>query len=79
MAEMINSGDGERIIIPEGSARIFLRRRDPYGFWYIVFERGQTPESLSTAYTTNQLAKAAVEKYLEQSPVRKKAAKQSVE
>jgi hypothetical protein len=77
MAEvvMIQTGDGERVIEPEGSAKIYIRRRDPYGFWYIVFERGQTPEFLSNAYTSNQLAKAAVEQYLDNSAVRKRAAK----
>jgi hypothetical protein len=79
MAEVImtQTGDGERVIEPEGSARIFIRRRDPFGFWYVVFERGQTPESLSSAYTSNTYAKAAVEDYLRNSPVRTRAAKKA--
>lgn len=76
---MIQTGDGERVIEPEGSAKIFIRRRDPYGFWYVTFERGVTPESLSSAFTSNAYAKAAVEDYLEKSTVRKRLAKNTSE
>lgn len=76
---MVQTGDGERVIEPEGSAKIFIRRRDPYGFWYIVFERGQTPESLSSAYTSNAYAKAAVEDYLSKNAARKRMAKNATE
>lgn len=79
MAEIVHSSNNERVIKPEGSANIYLRRRDPYGFWYVSFEKGATPASLSDAFTTLPLAKAAVEAYLSKSPVRLKAAKQSVE
>lgn len=75
MAEVIHIGNNERLIKPEGSAGIYLRRKDPYGFWYIHFERGVVPEDLSNAYTTLPLAQAAVEHYLENSSVRKRAAK----
>lgn len=75
MAEVINQGvENERLMEPEGSAKIYLRRRNPFGFWYVQFERGVTPESLSSAFTTIDMAKQAVNAYLNNSPVRKRAA-----
>lgn len=68
------TGDGERFIQPEGSAKIFLRRKDPFGFWYVSFEKGVTPDSLGSAYTTVLAAEAAIENYLMNSYTRKKAA-----
>lgn len=68
------TGDGERVIQPEGSAKIFLRRKDPFGFWYVSFEKGVVPTSLSSAFTTVMSAASAVENYLDNSNSRKKLA-----
>lgn len=72
-------GDNERVVEPEGSAKIFLRRKDPYGFWYISFERGPVPESLSDAYTTIMQASQAIDRYLINSAARKRAASTKAE
>jgi hypothetical protein len=79
MAQVIYVGDNERVIEPEGSAKIFLKRRDPYGFWYVVFERGVVPDSLSSAFTTVLAANQAVDRYLETSSVRKRLANSKTE
>lgn len=44
---------------------IYTEARDPFGFWYVSFKRGQVPETLSGAFTNITLATKAVEKYLE--------------
>jgi hypothetical protein len=44
--------------------KIKLTRKDPYGFWYVSFERGQLPEYLKGAYTTYSAAEAEVMKYI---------------
>lgn len=79
MAKVEYVGDNQRVIQPEGSSKIFLNRKDPYGFWYISFERGELPDSLKDAYTTIQMAAHAVDQYLLVSPARKRLAKNATE
>ena len=74
MYKLTKTGDGERLIEPEGSGKIFIRRRDPFGFWHVSFEKGPIPDSLSSAYTTIPQALDAVETYLANSSARKRAA-----
>lgn len=56
--------ENEREITSPGSSKIILRRKDPYGFWYISFERGQIPASLNQAFTAIDRAYEAVQNYL---------------
>lgn len=44
--------------------RVVLTRKDPYGFWFVSYERGATPATLSGAYTTFSDAERAVAQYL---------------
>ena len=58
--------------IETNGAKIFLTRKDPYGFWSISFEHGQLPEQLTGSYTSAELAAADVDKYLSQHKTREK-------
>ena len=47
-----------------GNNKLRVKRGDPFGFWFISFERGQIPEKLSGAYTGAEEAIKAVKAYL---------------
>ena len=67
------TSENSRVVETNG-AKIFLNRKDPYGFWYVKFERGEVPEVLSGAYTSAELAMSAINKYLEEHKTRDKKA-----
>lgn len=69
-----HSKENERILHVDGSANIVLNRKDPYGFWYVSFERGTIPESLNQAYTAIDRAYDAVQNYLNENGRRQRAA-----
>lgn len=46
--------------------KIHIEKRDPYGFWFITFDRGQAPAHMRGSYTSPILAEAAVKLYLQQ-------------
>ena len=45
--------------------KIFIKREDPYGLWYINYEKGQIPEHLRGAYTSPSQAETALYHYLD--------------
>lgn len=60
------------IVLSTGNKYI-VELRDPYGFWHIHMEKGQTPAELQGAYTTFDKAETAVKLYVEnKQPVFKK-------
>lgn len=56
----------QRTLTLEGGNAVNITSRDPYGFWYISWERGQLPETLRGAYTSFTEAERAVLVYLSQ-------------
>jgi len=48
-----------------GNNKIYMKRKDPYGFVYINFDKGQIPEELKGSFTDFEMAKRAVSNYLE--------------
>ena len=65
------TAENQRVIETNG-AKIFLNRKDPFGFWYIKFERGEMPDILTGAYTSAELAIADINKYLDNHKSREK-------
>ncbi len=53
-----------RTIEVEGN-RINLTQTDPYGHWFISWDKGKLPERLSGAYTSYPLAREAILNHLE--------------
>ncbi len=41
-----------------------LVREDPYGFWYVRWHVGTTPQCLQSSYTEVDKARSAVERYI---------------
>lgn len=66
--------ENERHLHVPGSAKIVLTRKDPYGFWFISFERGAIPESLKQSFTTIDRAYEAVQNYLNDNDNRRRLA-----
>lgn len=56
--------DVPRFEVPVGGNKLIAERLDPYGFWYIHFERGVTPAMLGGAWTTKDRAQAAIQSYI---------------
>lgn len=46
--------------------KLNLKREDPFGFIYISFERGQTPDRLKGAYTSFEEAAKQAKLYLQE-------------
>lgn len=44
---------------------IKLERRDPYGFVHVVWHKGAVPKELEGAYSSFDMARAAVNRYME--------------
>jgi hypothetical protein len=53
-----------RTLTLQGGNAINITSTDPFGFWYISWERGQLPEYLRGAYTSASEAEKAVNVYL---------------
>ena len=47
-----------------GNNKLIAEPRDPHGFWYVHFAKGQVPASLSGAYTTIAALERGVNQYL---------------
>ncbi len=64
--EMIGPNDigRHRIYKLENGNKIHIKATDPYGFWYINLDKGQLPEKLKGAYTTLEMARKDIERYL---------------
>jgi hypothetical protein len=54
----------ERLIHTRYGFDIKLERRDPYGFVYVVWNKGPTPEKISGAFSDWDKARQAVTLYL---------------
>jgi hypothetical protein len=50
--------------IPVGKNVLHAKRKDPYGFWTIHFERGSVPEELKGTYTSFSECWKKIECYL---------------
>jgi hypothetical protein len=55
-------------VIEVGKNKLYLKRKDPYGYVYINFERGELPLSLKGAFTSFDEAVKKVEIYLSTKP-----------
>ena len=53
-----------RILDLDNGNKIKVTREDPYGFWYVSYEKGQIPESLKGSYTSFDEAQKAINTYL---------------
>lgn len=49
-----------------GNNKLIAEPKDPHGFWWVHFAKGQVPEKLQGAYTTIHQLEKAVEGYLEE-------------
>lgn len=53
-----------RRVLELDNNKIIIEKKDPYGFWYVHFERGQMPASLGGSYTSYSVAEAEIMTYL---------------
>ena len=53
-----------RTIELDNGNMLIVENKDPYGFWYVHYEKGQLPKRMQGAYTTWEYALAAVKRYL---------------
>ena len=53
-----------RRVIDLGNNKIYMTRTDPYGMIYISFDKGGPPDWLKGAYTSYDMAKRDVDRYL---------------
>jgi hypothetical protein len=56
-----------RIVELENKNKVYFKRKDPYGYWYMNMEKGQLPEHLRGAYTTYTKALSELNLYLQDS------------
>lgn len=69
----MNNDEQENLrVIETNGAKIFLTRKDPFGFWYVSFEKGEVPMTIAGAYTSAGLAEADVTVYLNEHKTREK-------
>lgn len=61
----------QRIVHTRFGLDIKLERRDPYGFVYIVWHKGPTPEKISGAYSDFDKARLALNTYLNEDTINK--------
>jgi hypothetical protein len=52
--------------IDDSNQIIYVKREDPYGFWFISFKMGTVPEDMKQAFTTFAKAKEVVDNYLKE-------------
>lgn len=65
MIKMTQTKENERMVELKTGNKVFLRREDPFGFWYFSYERGKVPADLQGAFTTVSLAERALTHYTE--------------
>lgn len=51
-------------VIELDNNKIYMKQKDPYGFIYVNFDKGQVPEKLKGAFTDFIYAERAIEAYL---------------
>lgn len=51
-------------VIELDNNKVYLKQKDPYGYWYVNFDKGQMPENLKGAYTDYDYAYKSVVNYL---------------
>jgi hypothetical protein len=56
----------KRRTVDLGSNKLHVEQKDPYGFWYIHFDKGQLPKMLEGAYTSFETALKTIELYVQQ-------------
>lgn len=61
---MIDEAQDRVRTIDLGNNKIYLKQVDPFGLIYINFDKGQLPDWLKGAYTSFDLARRDVERYL---------------
>ncbi len=68
MAAMLSqiNRDGRYRMLELDNNKIHFRATDPYGHWYVNFDKGQMPEYLRDAYTSFYEAEKAVRAYLKE-------------
>lgn len=60
-----NDRDGKTRDVNLSDGRtVRVESRDPYGFWYVNWGRGQLPDELKGTYTNAEYALRAVQAYL---------------
>jgi hypothetical protein len=66
MAAMLNqiNPDGRYRVIELDNNKIHFRAKDPYGHWFVNFDKGQIPDSLKSAFTSFYEAEKRVLAYL---------------
>lgn len=64
LTDYVRDVPNKRFLHTKHGYDIVLERRDPYGFVYVVWHKGPTPEALSGAYQTFPLAKQDVINYM---------------
>lgn len=53
-----------RVITLDNGSKVIIRCKDPYGHWYITYDRSQPPAHLQGSYTTFDEAFKALENYI---------------
>jgi hypothetical protein len=64
MGGQVEADFNVRLIRLDNDNIIKFERKDPYGHWFISYNRGQLPEELTGAYTSFDIAKRDVDRYL---------------
>lgn len=75
-----NDRDGgtRRVNLTDGRT-VTLTTKGPYGFWFIEWEKGPTPDAINGAYTTAEAAYVALEVYLNNNYYNTKTTEKPVE
>lgn len=61
----IQSEENKRTFELKSGNKVVVTRRDPFGLWYISFDKGAVPKSLSGSYTTFALALRDINSWIE--------------
>jgi hypothetical protein len=56
--------ENERLITLITGNVVRIRREDPYGYWYVSYEKGPIPKGLEGAFTTVNMAIRMVQRFL---------------
>lgn len=63
MEDFVMPNDKVRFFEYEGK-KFVLTVTDPYGMWYIKYERGEVPEELKGSYTSQKQAETHIVSYM---------------
>lgn len=64
MIDHIESDPNKRTLHLTNGNKVHVERQDPYGFWYVHYDKGPMPDQMTGAYTTYDQAEKAVVSYL---------------